>query len=638
MQKWKWPLFLMNLIIYKQRIIRGDDIRLSKRLQTHELNQKEWCPLQLSKLLRHACDDVFSFSISKPNVFGQRIIYLKCAKCLQLILLIFFDISLSNIKVKLNHICIHMKVKEIVTQTKYRFFLFFEKFHYSKVFKKVGKLICFHNKNNPELQNLFFENSYSIFYKKFIQKIFNTGHTFEEFFHILGKYGDVQLFVSETNPFNNFEFSSKSKFNNLFIHTICFVAPWAKCILRWSKVLELDSSFKATFPFCYHIPVVIKHNISVPIGFIIHPKEDMMIYQKMLEALRMSCGENECKDFVILSDGHKAIESFSQFNNFKQFLCYRHFIETFGSNSFLGRIVAHLLYCYSEDSFQQELSYAISEIQEYLSRDVIDDVHLHRFALYTGYEIRKNSIKPCFPQLLQKLGFWLRKEIPTCTNHVESYHGKINQQLKGNFNFISGIHTLLEYIHHKFQKIDKDSHRVMSLDLKRIERLSESYDSTLNECDCIHSNILESKYGISFPCQHTYQFWKKHNMLPPKILLPNLDLKYDYSLNVEIIIPENQVTPKKIKKEHIGIQVIESDDYDKYSRSGKNFMKAVHSVASKYHIELNESDYFCSTILLKVMSLSLKDLSHPVTNARFYVMCWNDEERLKLVLKTFYQK
>lgn len=168
--------------------------------------------------------------------------------------------------------------------------------------------------------------------------------------------------------------------------------------------------------------------------------------------------------------------------------------------------------------------------------------------------------------------------------------------------------------------------------------MSESYDSIINECDCLHSTILESKYGIRFPCQHTYQFWKNHNMLPPMIVLPKFSLKYEYSLNVETIVQECLVTTKKMKKKSMGIQGNELYDYDKYSRSGKNFMKAVHSVANKYHIELNESEHFCSTILLNIMSISLKDLSHPVTNARFYVMCWNDEERLKLILKTLYRK
>jgi len=40
---------------------------------------------------------------------------------------------------------------------------------YTKLFKKIGIIICKNNKNNLELNNIFFENSYSSFHKKFLK-------------------------------------------------------------------------------------------------------------------------------------------------------------------------------------------------------------------------------------------------------------------------------------------------------------------------------------------------------------------------------------------------------------------------------------------------------------------------------------
>ena len=353
----------------------------------------------------------------------------------------------------------------------------------------------------------------------------------------------------------------------------------------------------------------------------------------MLDCLKTVCGEKSCKNLIILSDGHKSIESFIEKNNFQHFLCFRHFIESFGSNSFLGRIVTHLLYCYTEESFQQELSFAISEIQEYILFNTIEKTHLKRFAMYTGYLIKKDRLEPCNPELLNKLGLWYRKQLPTCTNHVESYHSKINSMVNGCSSLISGIFSINEYIHHKFGRLKKCAFRSISHDLQRIEKLSQKCNECCYECDCIDSMRLSEKYGIKFPCEHTYKEWKNRKMIPTTINVPEFSFKEIFNLHVKEFCIGDRILINRKKKSQ-PLQIIEVNNYDKYSRCGKNFMKAVYAVANKNNIGIAEAEHFCSMILFQKMNLTIEKLNHPIIYSKFFVRCWNDEESLKCAIKS----
>jgi len=587
----------MELIIRKKRIQIGNSINFSKRVDTYDYYNQKWCPSQLSKLLGYLSDDLFEYTFNKSKKTNSRAFSISCIHCHRLILVIRFNYQLLKINVKFDHICYHMPVIKLDNNMEYNYTLSLKNHGYPKIFKSIGKIICKKNRDNLELNSLFYENSYSNFSKRLMNRIKTCGSSLEEFIDLLSERGDIYVRLTNNNPFLDYSFSPNTQFNGCYLNSLCFVAPWARSIIEWGKIIELDTSFKATYPYCYHIPVIIKHNVSIPLGFILNVKENEDIYQIMFDCLKKSCGEAHCENFVVLSDGHKAIETFCEKNDFQQFLCYRHFIESFGSNSYIGRVVSHLLYCISEESFQQELSYSISEIQEYLSRYPIEEIHLQRFGSYTGYKIGKNSIQPKNPEILKKLAMWMRSGIPTCTNHVESYHSKINQKLKCNTNFVTGILTILEYINNKFEKTKESVNKGIKLELRTIEKMSNT-DDDIHECDCDYSKRLELKYGLKMPCYHVYRHWEKHNMLPLQLSFPKISNKEVFTKNIELISSSDPIVASKKKKMKCFSIIREINDFDKYSRSGKNFMKAVYDVSLKNRIGFQEAEIFCSSILL----------------------------------------
>ena len=245
--------------------------------------------------------------------------------------------------------------------------------------------------------------------------------------------------------------------------------------------------------------------------------------------------------------------------------------------------------------------------------------------------ISKKSFLPENPVLIKKLALWERTSIPTCTNHIESIHSKINKRLAGNNNFVTGIQTIFEYIHQKFLKIGSDSQKAVKKEIQRIEVLSKSKDIIKSsECDCLHFQRLNQKYGMIFPCPHTFLYWKNNNIAFPEIKFPVFSSKNEKSTYIEMIMNDDHIEASFLKEKFTPM-ISEHHDFDKFNRSGKNFMNAVYSIAHKHQVDLKESELFCSSVLFCSMKMSLKDLSHPVTNAKFYVRCWNDDEGFKLL-------
>jgi len=188
-QKWRFSkdnalVIQMDLWIDIKKITIGTHIKPSKRLHTYSSPKKMWCPSNMSKILRHLPDSLFNFMISKKNRENKRFLYIYCSICQCLIFVIQFDMKLTSIIILIDSICIHIPT---------------------------------------------------------IKKILKVGRTFFDYINILGNSGDIYLFLSDSNPFSNYDFTANTKYQNKFLRTLCFVAPWAQDVLKCSVVLEIDS-------------------------------------------------------------------------------------------------------------------------------------------------------------------------------------------------------------------------------------------------------------------------------------------------------------------------------------------------------------------------------------------------------------
>ena len=122
-------------------------------------------------------------------------------------------------------------------------------------------------------------------------------------------------------------------------------------------------------------------------------------------------------------------------------------------------------------------------------------------------------------------------------------------------------------------------------------------------------------------------------MIPNTVNVPVFSTKETfYHYFNEICIKDQNIINRTKKSKPL--QILEVNDFDKYSRCGKNFMKAVYAVASKSKIGIAEAEHFCSMVLILKMFLSIECLNHHVTNSKFFMRCWNDEQSLKNVIQS----
>ena len=203
----------MELIIRKKRILIGNSINFSKRVDTYDYYNQKWCPTQFSKLLRYLSDDLFEYTFNKTKKSNSRALLVFCIHCHRLILVIRFNYQLLRISVKFDHICCHMPVIKQENNMEYNYALSLKNHGYPKIFKCIGKFICKKNRDNLELNSLFFENSYSNFSKRLMNRIKTCGSSLEEFINSLSEKCDIYVRLTNTNPFLNYSFSPNTQFN-----------------------------------------------------------------------------------------------------------------------------------------------------------------------------------------------------------------------------------------------------------------------------------------------------------------------------------------------------------------------------------------------------------------------------------------
>ena len=217
-------------MIQKMRISINTTNALRSRVQLSI--ETGWNEISFSKLLRYITDERFDFSISKLSGKNMRQIYIYCKICKSLVLSISFSYILSKIIVQLIHIYAELP---IIKKDSGDYFLYFQEYSYSSLFKSIGKIFCRNNSHNLELNHLFLEKSFAELTIKLKKKISIMGHNLEEFINIIATKGDVYLKLSEINVFPDIEFSKNSMINDKYLYSNCLVAPWDNDVLKYKQ-------------------------------------------------------------------------------------------------------------------------------------------------------------------------------------------------------------------------------------------------------------------------------------------------------------------------------------------------------------------------------------------------------------------
>jgi hypothetical protein len=274
-----------------------------------------------------------------------------------------------------------------------------------------------------------------------------------------------------------------------------WIPNWAWATYQRIQYLQLDSSFRASYPFVYCVPQGIVCNEAVPLALIVNVSETKSIYQWFLDDLAFSQKllPRDLPKKPVLSDQGKALNAFCADNELPHYLCHRHLIENFGANSAIGLLAAKALRETSIRSYQSHRPQYLADAAALLEIRAVDEEDFEKFSAFLSQD---------FPH-----GIWHRMEhgISSCTNHAERFHGVVNQHLPQRSPLPVRLAIIRDQMQAKWQTFGTRRVDQMRELLRHLREYKAPCTPECHDIDCIEFiEIMKYRFGVSsFPCKHT---------------------------------------------------------------------------------------------------------------------------------------
>jgi hypothetical protein len=155
-----------------------------------------------------------------------------------------------------------------------------------------------------------------------------------------------------------------------------------------------------------------------------------MAFFKNFKNLQLSFGlTNFFEDKIFLSDMDTAIKKLIRTLHSTQYICYRHLIESFGSNTLLSIVINCLLFTSSEQELELELPQALSDLNHLLHidgrNDEIQQYQIAKIVEYFPIQFSDDKFERDFTKSLTfDQSLWKRSvnHVSSCSNHIERLH------------------------------------------------------------------------------------------------------------------------------------------------------------------------------------------------------------------------
>lgn len=351
--------------------------------------------------------------------------------------------------------------------------------------------------------------------------------SFTEFIHKRKGFIDIEVSRPSDKKVHGFRFTSDD--NEYVLESLTYLTPVVRSVIEVCHYYQLDASFYVFRDYVYCVPQFVVANCAIPLGVIIGRGETGSLYSSLItgiyrweEALNHKTGMHfgimeKFKTMPYLSDNHSSLKAYGTNNKIKQYLCHRHIIESYGSNSLISICVRLLLDCYSEAEYMEQLPIANGIVQQRFTRladrapqTFIDGVT--KYAEFSGQKLTLDNGSITFTRLpnyikqIEKWGLWFRKGISSCSNHAESFHRVLNASIRtkgGKPQFYSAFTTVLDKINKKQVNWKDYAQKNLSSLFSKITRFSG--DQVCVPCRYCNLGIkIRDRYQVlsPFPCKH----------------------------------------------------------------------------------------------------------------------------------------
>jgi hypothetical protein len=308
-----------------------------------------------------------------------------------------------------------------------------------------------------------------------------------------------------TDRSNELELQYKDK----GVVALIWVPPWAiEVFFYHCSYIELDMSFRALEPYVYSIPLAINANESFPLAFIIGQTESVELYSLFFHAMsKIGIPEEDLKAKPFLTDQHKALKAVCEDGT--HFICLRHLIENFGSNSFIGQIVRRLAFSSTPAEFDYQSEISFRDIEALKRRHVtFSNVQLKRLCKWFGR--MSSSGEPQFDYTVwEQQSIWIRAlfGVSTCSNHIEGFHRALNEAARKPRTLAKKLRKILDCIANRYDSASRYQHKQGTKLLTKLKQ-QQKYLEFRSHAECTdircgwkayYTHLMRVNY---FPCVH----------------------------------------------------------------------------------------------------------------------------------------
>jgi hypothetical protein len=323
-----------------------------------------------------------------------------------------------------------------------------------------------------------------------------------------------------------FPFSNKTE-----VVQMTWIFPHAKQILEAAQYFEIDASFEVFHPYVFSVSLAIIDNNSFPLGLQISPTENFRHYLTFFQNLEKSFDlHNFFKGKIFLSDMGKAIGKIVKHLKAKQYICYRHLLETFGSNTLLSIVVHRLLFTSSAEDLLSRLPQALSDLNHLFGIGEINPSQLKKLINYFPILFAHNKFER---DLSRSLSFdeclWKRSEshVTSCSNHIERLHRTIKDKISTNMPMMKKVVIAINELTQRFiRALTNPGSQALKFYSKLKKRAIDQNLPKTNTCthpNCNWSYIFSQRFGITgYPCIHTVQSIEITPPMPPVFESPQI--------------------------------------------------------------------------------------------------------------------
>ena len=485
---------------------------------------------------------------------------LSCSICNELIFIVSTNtknlVSTVIFSTKCYHICLKEK-QRIGTQILYSVFTVSNVFDQTKnrthPYRVIGKMLY----KNSFCSNLIKKSLESkIFSPSQLRKIIDAKNNNDNLNNFLNSIGGLVQIRLYNKLFNS---NKLLIYNDACIQSLSWIAPWCIDILKFAintkcSYFQIDASFLALDPYVYCTPIIIIQNASLPLGLVLGPSEHQNLFLDFFNFLELFFANYNI--FPVLSDQGSAIITFCKIKNIKQFFCYRHILEKFGSQSILAIYARMLLFTTKIEIYEKKLDQVLSDVNLLIQNHVISEKQIHKFIDHFNLKY-ENGILLRNEIIDFESSLWNRAMlgISTCSNHIERFHRTLNERTSKNQNILRRLSNVVNVIKEHYSTFPQRSRIQAKKTLIKLKKTAIKKRFNSDKCDCGWDFVYSNRFGIEgFPCEHTALSSNPNisdliipfnmNMDETKIYVAEFISGWDFAKKKEII--DNKEKKKKI--------------------------------------------------------------------------------------------